>query len=90
MKQPASCEVCCLMTKSRSRREWVREEKGEHPSYFTLGEMANRLGLSQQTVERKIKSGTIPAHSAVTENGWRLWKPEHVRKAVSDKLRGRL
>jgi predicted site-specific integrase-resolvase len=67
---------------SRSREEWVAEEKGVHSNHSTSREFALLLGIDESTFKRWVKAGKVPAEDAVTPSGWRLWSPQQVQAAI--------
>ena len=45
---------------------------------LTSSEVARVLGMSQRTLFRKLKDGSIPEPARHPENQYRLWRPEEI------------
>ena len=45
---------------------------------LTSSEVARLLGISQRTLFRKLKDGTIPEPARNTSNRYRQWRPDEI------------
>lgn len=45
-------------------------------------EIANMLGVCQQTVMNRLAAGTLPPPVVVTDNGWRFWNREDIQQVI--------
>lgn len=57
-----------------------------HPGYY-IGELAEVLGMSVSTVERRLRAGRFPTPASVNVHGWRLWSHEQVTELIQRKHR---
>jgi predicted DNA-binding transcriptional regulator AlpA len=55
----------------------IRVPRGTEPK-LTSSEVARLLGISQRTLFRKLKDGTIPEPSRNTSNQYRQWRPDEI------------
>src|SRR5918992_5606010 len=58
-------------------REWVpmTMDDGQSGAWLSLRDAARQLGLSDKTIRRRVKAGTLQARQAATLHGpaWEVW-----------------
>jgi predicted DNA-binding transcriptional regulator AlpA len=55
----------------------VKSMRSEEPK-LTSSEVARLLGISQRTLFRKLKDGTIPEPARNAHNRYRQWRPAEI------------
>lgn len=64
-------------------QDWRDTQKGtEFAGWSTAGELAALLGITRKYLSQLVQRGGLPAHDGRCPNGWRVWSPATVQKAL--------
>ena len=62
------------------RETWLVQERNKMPELISTKKMARILGISTETLRRKVREGIIPAHRPTGKGGqWRFDEHEVLR-----------